>query len=113
MDEENVGMSSHEVMMWLDDVERDRFVKFQELFESDGWRLLKNIAVAKVTEHGVLGANAKTWEDNRVALGARTAWEDVANASDTFMSSFEQVALQNKEAAADTEESPGERGERE
>lgn len=96
---EPVDLSSHEIMMWLADVERSRYVAFQELFECDGWRLFKDFALAKVTEFGVKGANAPTWEANRAALGARLAWEEVSKAAEDFMKSFEQVALQNKEEA--------------
>jgi hypothetical protein len=81
-------MSSHEIMKWLGDAERQRFVAFQELFESDGWRLFKDFAAAKVTERLVAGANAKTWEENRLALGARIAWDEVARADNEFMNSF-------------------------
>ncbi len=100
-DEENVEMSSHEVMMWLSDVETARYVAFQELFETDGWKLFKEYAQAKVTEFGVAGANAQTWEANRVALGARVAWDEVAKAADSFMNSFEQLARSNRDEAAE------------
>jgi hypothetical protein len=95
-DEETIEMSSQEVMAWLGDAERDRFVKFQGLFEADGWRLYREFALAKVFEHSVTGANAKTWEENRVAFGARRAWDDVAASADEFMKSFERLAHQNK-----------------
>ena len=48
MGEEEV-MSTHELMSWLTDVERDRFVKFQELFETPGWELLVQQAQAQVS----------------------------------------------------------------
>ena len=86
-------------MKWLGDEERDRFVKFQELFETAGWQLLSEFSHAKVTERMVAGANAKSWEENRLALGQRLAWAEIANAAQTFMSSFEQLAESNKEAA--------------
>lgn len=103
-DEESTELSSHEVMMWLSDVETARFVAFQELFESDGWRLMKEFAQAKVTETLVAGANAQTWEASRVALGARTAWQAVAEADNQFMSSFEQLARANRDEAAEAKE---------
>ena len=101
-------MTSQEIMANLDDAARDRFVKFQETFESLGWKLVVEHAQAKVFEHGVLGANAKTWEACNEHRGARLAWDRVSKLADEFMNAFEQAAWQAKldKTSSETEESP-------
>lgn len=90
------AMPTHELMSWLDDKERDRFVKFQETFETAGWRLIVEFANAKVVQHGVDGANAPSWEKVLENRGSRQAWEQVAKLADEFMMAFEQMAESNK-----------------
>lgn len=93
-------MPTHEIMGWLDDKERDRFVKFQETFETAGWRLITEFANAKIVQHGVDGANAATWEKVLENRGARQAWEQVSKLADEFMQAFENMAEANKSEAA-------------
>lgn len=100
MDEER--MSDAEIMEYLDDTAKDRYLKLQRTFESDGWALLVEYAQAKAFQAGVEGANAKSWDDNRRAYGNRQAWEEMAQFADAFMNEFEMVAQQNKEAVAET-----------
>lgn len=102
LDEATDAMSSHEIMKWLNDVERDRFVKLQETFESSGWRLLREYAHAQVAMNGIAGANAKTWEENRVAFGTRQAWDAVARLEDEFMNAFELSASEAKASATES-----------
>lgn len=100
------AMPTHELMSWLDDAERDRFVKFQETFESAGWRLIIEYCNAKVVQHGVDGANATTWEKVLENRGARLAWDQVSKLADEFMAAFEQMAEANKLDASQSAESP-------
>ena len=97
-------MPTHELMSWLGDAERDRFVKMQETFETDGWRLIREYALAKITEHVVNGANAKSWDDTRAHLGARLAWDQVSKMDADFMNAFEQAALAAREEASGSQE---------
>lgn len=101
-DEATAAMPTHELMAWLSDVERDRFVKLQETFETDGWRLVVEYARGKVVQHGVDGSNAATWEKTNEHRGARAAWDQVAHLADEFMNAFEQAARLAQEDAADT-----------
>jgi hypothetical protein len=97
-------MSTAELMSWLNDAERDRFVKFQETFESAGWPLVVQIAQAKVVQHTLEAANATTWEAVCEARGARRAWEQVAAFADECMNSFANSAQLAKEDAAEQQE---------
>ena len=98
-------IQSHEVMRWLsDDVQRQRYAAVQETFETDGWRLIVEYALARAFEAGVRGANAQSWEQNREALGARKAWDEVSTLATAWMNEFEEVARQNKLAAVEPSE---------
>ncbi|OGT57400.1 MAG: hypothetical protein A3E01_07165 [Gammaproteobacteria bacterium RIFCSPHIGHO2_12_FULL_63_22] len=90
--DESAAMPTHELMSWLDERERDRFVKFQETFESAGWRLVTEFASAKIVQHGVDGANASSWEKVLENRGSRLAWEQVSKLAEEFMTAFEQMA---------------------
>jgi hypothetical protein len=94
-------MSTAELMSYLNDVERDRFVKFQETFETAGWPLVVQIAQAKVVQHTFECANAKSWEEVCEARGARRAWEQVAAFADECMNSFANSAQLAKEDATE------------
>jgi hypothetical protein len=98
---EDVKMPTHELMAYLNDMERDRFVKLQETFETDGWRLLSQYANEKVIYHGVQGSNATSWEKVNEHRGARETWRQVARWADEFMNAFEAAALLAKTEAAD------------
>jgi len=86
-----------DIMANLDEVQRERFVMFQETFETSGWQLFREWARGKVLEAENNGVNAKSWEDNRVAFGVRAAWIEVYNMAERTMAEFEQVALSNQE----------------
>ena len=94
------AMPTHELMSWLDERERDRFVKFQETFETAGWRLVTEFASAKIVQHGVDGANASSWEKVLENRGARMAWEQVSKLAEEFMSAFEHMAEANRSEAS-------------
>jgi len=98
-------MPTHELMSWLTDQERDRFVLLQETFETGGWKLLVDYASAKVVQHGVDGSNASTWEKVLENRGARMAWEQVSKLADEFMNAFEHAAqAAQAEAAAGSDD---------
>jgi len=105
MTEDKDTIQSHEVMRWLsDDVQRQRYAAAQETFETDGWKLIVEYALARAFEAGLRGANAQSWEQNREALGARKVWDEVASLGSAWMNEFEEVARQNKLAAVESSE---------
>ena len=100
-DAEDEALTSQEIMMHLDDEGRERFVKLQETFETEGWVLLKEWCVYQANVAGVKGANAETWEDCKEQKGRRMAWLDASNMAETFIAQNEQVAREAIEAAED------------
>jgi hypothetical protein len=93
-------MTTQELMSWLDDKERDRFVKLQETFETDGWKLITQYCEQKVIYHGIEGANSATWEKVNENRGAREAWRQVMAMADEFMNAFSAAAESAKADAA-------------
>lgn len=103
-DETRAELPLNEMMSFLSDAERDRFVKLQETFESDGWRLIVDYANAKAVQHGIDGSNAASWDKCLENRGARFAWDQVSKLADEFMNAFYASAWNNKNNASDTEE---------
>ncbi len=98
---EEESLSSHEIMANIGEEALQRFVAFQELFETSGWKLIEEYAQGKSTVALYQGSDAPTWEDNRVAKGYRTAWDEIANLAAQTMNEFEQLAREQIEAQED------------
>jgi hypothetical protein len=94
-------LDTHETMKFLTDVERDRFVKFQGLFEHDGWSLLVELATANAAAQLHAGANAQSWEANRFANGARMVWEQIAKLEAALMNEFNILAAERQAELSD------------
>lgn len=76
----------------LTDDEKERYVKAETLFESEHWHVIKTMAEEQSEQALVRGANAQTWDDNRVALGQRLVWEYIATLNETYENEFSQQA---------------------
>ena len=85
-----------EVMQNLDDKQRARYVAFQEVFDTDGWKQIEEWAELKALEAEKAGMNADFEPEWRRAQGARIAWNEVSRLAEMFLNQFENVALQNK-----------------
>ncbi len=57
--------------------DRDRYMELERLFRSKGWKIVMATAQENVNIAILVGANASTWADNRVAFGNRTAWQTI------------------------------------
>lgn len=99
-----MDLNTHETMKFLTDTERDRFVKFQALFESDGWHLLVEYAQAKAAEATQRAALADSWENNRLAVGYRGAWGEISNIENQFMNEFDAIAAERREESDNSTE---------
>jgi len=89
----------NELSLHLTEEEKERWHKLRSVFESDGWPLIKEWAQGQVTLATISGANAVSWDVNRVAYGTRLAWEEVANFEDRVANEYAAVAEQRAEAA--------------
>lgn len=79
-------------------VERERYMELERLFASKGWRIF--IATAKDNANAAyaVGANASTWEENRVAYGNRMAWQYVLALEEATEQEFEAKAARASHA---------------
>jgi len=99
-DAEQTQLSSQDIMLHINDTQRERFVKLQETFESPGWKLIVEWCDMKAMAALFSGADCKSWEDSREQHGRRDAWMQASKLADTFMNEFEMVA---QAAVANTE----------
>lgn len=90
--EDDDRLDDQTIMLYLNDTQRERFVKMQETFETEGWTLIREWFQYKSMEALQGGANATTWETNREQYGARQAFNTAATLDDSFMNEFEAVA---------------------
>jgi hypothetical protein len=98
-------MDVMEMLRWLNDEEKQRFVALEHLFESDGWRLyIKPQLAASIERFKEAGANARTWEENQQALGARLFAEELHNLEQGFFNTLANAAQERREAVAAEDE---------
>jgi hypothetical protein len=92
-------------IQYLNDAEKDRYVKLERLFTSDGWSLVEEWA--KQQRENATGRliNANSWEEHRVMTGVRAVYAEVENLRESTEATFAQIAAANKEAALLSEES--------
>ena len=101
--EENGHLDSMEVLKWLNDEERERFLKFEEVFGTAGWKLLSEWAGLKALEQMQNAANSTTWDRTCRAQGARIAYQEVADWATSFMAEFSALASERAEEIHDDE----------
>lgn len=81
----------------LDDDQKDHYVKYERMFDTPGWALIEEWARLNSQQQFMRAAYAGSWEENRIALGARLVYEQIANLRNTteaeFMAKAEQALL--------------------
>jgi hypothetical protein len=81
-----------EQIKFLDDGQKDRYMKLQRVFESDGWALIEQQmrnAAAAATDRIL---NAQTWDQSNLNRGARFVYNEVATLRETTDIEFAQLA---------------------
>ena len=76
----------------LDDPDKERYLMFARLFSDPGWAALVEFYRHKAEAMMVNGASAGSWEENRVALGMRLAYEEFANLENSNEMEFAEKA---------------------
>jgi hypothetical protein len=102
VDEDQDLMLDQDIPQWLSDTAKENFLKLRSMFESDGWKLVMDFAGKKANEALLKGAEAVTWELNRVWHGQRRAWTDLATFETQVVNEFRQLAIQNRDANIDS-----------
>lgn len=86
------------LLMYLPDEAAERFNRLEKLFGSEGWQEIERWAVVNRMVSAERQLNATTWEQNRVAYGARQAFEMLEQLRDTTEKEFTQMAEDAKAA---------------
>jgi hypothetical protein len=81
-----------------------RYKELEKLFTSPGWALFKEFAELEAKMQLDRLVNASSWDQNRLATGARAAYTHVANLQEITELQFSQLAETNREAAEGQDE---------
>lgn len=81
----------------------ERFARLERLFGQPGWKDVEAWAKNNAQEQLMRAAHANTWDQNRIAMGARLAYLTLVQLVEQTHAEFEALADQNaeKEVAAD------------
>jgi hypothetical protein len=90
-----------DIPQWLSEPAKENFLNLRSMFESDGWKLVMDLAGTKANEALLLLAEAKTWEQNRVYYGQRQIWIGLSELETRITNEFRGLAFQNRLLASD------------
>lgn len=82
----------------LTPTQRERYLILEKLFRSKAWKVVLATLNSRAQESVQRAAFAKTWEDNRTAIGYGYAYNEMAN--------FEEATQQEYVAMADQAMNP-------
>lgn len=88
----------------LTDQQRERYNKLESLFEHPGWKIVQEFAETSAGSQAERSLNARTWDEHRLATGARMAFAQVANLPVVTENEFSNLAAQQAQAKEETEE---------
>ena len=89
----------------LTDEQRERYLKFEKLFEQDGWKLIVEWANQQATNQMLRGAEGRNINDVAEARGMRTVYTEIVSMRDRVDTEFQQMAeAQQAESRAQDEE---------
>jgi hypothetical protein len=88
----------------LTDAEKDRYLKLERLFDSDGWKLVEEWATQQRENATARLVSATSWDQHRLLTGARLVYAELEGLRETTESTFASLASANKEAKLVSEE---------
>lgn len=88
----------------LSDEQRQRYMRAEQVFETDGWKDIEDWAERQAEAQGLRQLNAAKWEDALVSRGARAAFMLVAQLKKTTEAEYAVFAEQNAEQATVADE---------
>ena len=97
-------MDLMEVYKHLTDQEREEYAALEETFSSKGWQILVKRANERAAQLLVYGADAPTWEANRVAAGMREVWDSIVVLREATDNEYANIARERVEEALDEPE---------
>ena len=87
----------------LNETQKDLYMRFQRLFESDYWPLVVQHAELKLQEAALRQLNATNWDTSRITYGERIVWAQVANLQQEYENYFNQMVEDVKNTAESEE----------
>jgi hypothetical protein len=83
-----------EQLALLDDDSKDHYVKLERMFDTQGWAVIEEWARVNSEAQFQRAAFAGSWEENRIALGARMVYEQIRTMRDSTEAEFAAKAEQ-------------------
>jgi len=80
----------------LNEAQKDLYMRFQRLFESDYWPLVVQHAQIKVNESVMRQLGATNWETVVESRGQSTAWSQVVSLQQEYDHLFDQMVEEAK-----------------
>lgn len=90
-------------LMYLTDEDKNRYSKLETLFAQEGWQLLVELAQKLAVEAHNRAANAASWDQNRVNLGLRMAYEHIATIEQATHNEYIELADSNRQRVLEAE----------
>ena len=81
----------------LTDEQKERYVNLTRIFDLPGWQLIKTWATNQSEELLRRGANAVSWEANRLDAGQRVVYDLIAQLPEITELEYATLAEQNVE----------------
>ena len=91
-------------LKYLEPDERERYMKLERLFGTPGWDVIARWAEMNRDEARDRAASAQTWEENRIAVGMRMAYDMFAQLQKVHELEFEELARERRAAKEDEDE---------
>lgn len=95
-------------LKFLDNEKKTEYMVLERLFDQPGWK----VVVAHAQQWGELAqkraAFAKTWEDNRIAVGAAAVYNQIANLEEITGAEYENLVNEARLAAQTDDEQENE-----
>lgn len=88
-----------EQLKYLTPEQKDTYMRMERLFGSPGWEDVMQWALVNKAAAGKRQMDATSWDQNRVAYGARLAFEMLEQLATGTEAEFEQFAASAQEAA--------------
>ena len=85
-----------EELVHLNDAQKERYMLLERLFEHPSWPAIMAWAEINANEQTSRLIFCKTWDENRMAAGARAAYTHLLNIENVTDLEFKAYAEQNK-----------------
>lgn len=83
---------------FLSDEDKTRYMMYDRLFSTTGWAAVVSLCVELAAQATNRAAFAKSWDDNRLAIGNGYAYTHIANLQDLTETEYQQKADAAKSA---------------